>query len=136
MSKSKTGKNHPGWKGGYSITKGGYKIILVSKKKYVLEHRYIIEKHLGRKLLEFPQEVIHHIDGNKLNNSIDNLQVISASNHAKIHNNLYETNKIKSSNKITGTIKECKNCNNLRPVHNVIRCLCRPCYRKLYLNNV
>jgi hypothetical protein len=40
-------------------------------------------KHLGRKLL--PNEHIHHKDGNKLNNNIDNLVVVEASDHHKKH---------------------------------------------------
>lgn len=48
---------------------------------YVLEHRYVMEKHLGRLLLK--TEVIHHLDGCKSNNIIDNLIVCSS---AKEHN--------------------------------------------------
>lgn len=62
----------------------GYKLITINGKQ-VREHRIIMEKHIGRKLLPFPQEVIHHKDGNKLNNSIKNLQIISCSNHTILH---------------------------------------------------
>lgn len=48
------------------------------------EHRYVVEKHLGRKLLL--EEVVHHIDGNKANNNIDNLEVMSKPEHDKLHN--------------------------------------------------
>ncbi|MEA3384967.1 MAG: HNH endonuclease [Thermodesulfobacteriota bacterium] len=40
-------------------------------------HRWIMEQHLGRKLL--PTETIHHVDENKLNNKIDNLQLFKNS---------------------------------------------------------
>jgi hypothetical protein len=40
---------------------------------YVAEHRLVMEKKLGRHLLPF--EVVHHIDGDKENNSEDNLIV-------------------------------------------------------------
>lgn len=49
------------------------------------EHRVIMEKYLGRKLLS--NEVVHHIDGNKRNNSIGNLQVLNRAEHARIHFN-------------------------------------------------
>lgn len=57
-----------------SIFKNGYNYIRINGKRY-LEHRYIMEQHLGRKLL--PTEIIHHKDGNKLNNTIDNLEIMS-----------------------------------------------------------
>jgi len=51
---------------------------------YVLEHRYIMEQKLGRYLKSY--EIVHHIDGNKQNNSLDNLELISnSSEHARLH---------------------------------------------------
>lgn len=61
----------------------GYKMISVGKIKY-REHRLIVEKHIGRKLLPFPKETVHHINGNKIDNRIENLQVISQSEHSII----------------------------------------------------
>jgi hypothetical protein len=46
-------------------------------------HREAVEKFLGRKLKR--EECVHHIDGNKLNNDISNLQILSQSEHSKIH---------------------------------------------------
>lgn len=71
------GQNHPCWKGGKVILPDGYIIIKkpdhphVHKNGYVLEHRLVMEKHLGRYLK--PKEVVHHKDGNKGNNDISNL---------------------------------------------------------------
>lgn len=46
-------------------------------------HRYIMEQLLGRSLAS--DEIVHHKDGNKLNNSLDNLEVMSRSEHTKLH---------------------------------------------------
>ena len=52
---------------------------------FVKQHRYFMEKHLGRKLLN--TEDVHHINGIKNDNRIENLQVIDHSEHTKITNN-------------------------------------------------
>jgi len=50
---------------------------------YAFLHRRIAEKLLGRKLTY--NEVVHHIDENPNNNSLDNLMVMSRSIHGKLH---------------------------------------------------
>lgn len=77
------------WKGGKKTRKDGYVLVVAPPDhpypsdsshgsiKYILEHRLVMEKHLGRYLL--PTEVVHHIDENPSNNSIDNLQLFSSS---------------------------------------------------------
>lgn len=63
------------------------------------EHRYIMEQHLGRPLTF--NEVVHHIDGNKRNNDLSNLEVVSRSNHSSSHklgNPLSEETREKLSN--------------------------------------
>lgn len=57
------------------------------KDGYRAEHHLVAEDAIGRSLL--PGEVVHHIDGNKLNNSPENLYVCSGSKeHRGIHNQL------------------------------------------------
>lgn len=53
------------------------------KFKHIHLHRLIAEKKLGRKLIK--GEIVHHIDGNKKNNNIDNLEVMTQSEHARKH---------------------------------------------------
>lgn len=60
----------------------------VSHGEYILEkdgfqHRIVAENMIGRKLL--PDEVVHHIDGDRSNNSPDNLVVMTRSEHCRLH---------------------------------------------------
>ena len=47
------------------------------------EHRLVVENYIGRYLL--PEEIVHHKDLNKTNNNLSNLQIVSSSEHTKIH---------------------------------------------------
>lgn len=53
---------------------------LVSKRL----HRHLMEQHLGRQLSA--DEDVHHRDGDKQNNDLSNLEVLSHSEHARLSN--------------------------------------------------
>lgn len=71
--------NNPRWSGGRHISSKGYQTINVPGRGKVLEHRYIMEQHLGRPLLH--TEEVHHKDENKLNNDLSNLEILTRSQH-------------------------------------------------------
>jgi len=50
---------------------------------YRLEHRLVMERHIGRPLLR--TEHIHHINEDHLDNRIENLQIVSIAEHNAIH---------------------------------------------------
>ena len=90
------------------ITKSGYAMIMlehddpyfcmINKCGVVMEHRYVMAKHLGRPLTR--KETVHHIDGDRQSNVIENLQ-------------------LRSSNHGAGVVHVCQNCGskNVKAVH-------------------
>lgn len=88
--RERRGEKSPLWKGGRVISPQGYVFVLlqpddpfysmVDRRNYVLEHRLIIARELGRPLLRTEQ--VHHIDGIKDHNARSNLMLISPLDHS------------------------------------------------------
>lgn len=64
-----------------------YKTVQVEGRQVRL-HRHIMEAHLGRRLGY--NEVVHHINGNRHDNRLENLEVVSRSDHMKRHPEILE----------------------------------------------
>ena len=65
------------------ITRGG---------KKVRAHRWIMEQRLGRKLRQ--GEHVHHRNGDPLDNRIENLEVLDAATHMRLHKQVYPDQKV------------------------------------------
>lgn len=81
MPHDHNGHLNPHWRGGQKMP-DGYKYIWcpshpnATKEGYVAEHRLVMENSIGRLLDR--KEVVHHADGNKLNNSPANLVLMQS----------------------------------------------------------
>ena len=91
MGLRQMGKKHPRWNGGKRIHQYGYIYIKAPENHpnkhhdgYILEHRLVMEKHLGRYLEQ--KERIHHINENVQDNRIENLILFpNVSAHLAFH---------------------------------------------------
>ncbi len=93
ISKKLTGRKYPEysgkyssrWKGGRRKSKEGYWEVrsvnhpFKRSNHYVAEHRLVMEKHLGRYLEK--HEIVHHKNGIKDDNRIENLQIVYRKKH-------------------------------------------------------
>ena len=85
------------WKGGHTKHSGGYMCERVPNHprasaygNYVFSHILVMERYLGRYLQWFGAddsrtEVVHHINGVKTDNRIENLMLMSVAEHVRLH---------------------------------------------------
>ncbi len=62
-----------------SLTRKGYRVVIVwegDERRAVPEHRLVVERAVKRRLL--PDEVVHHINHNRSDNRIENLELFSS----------------------------------------------------------
>ncbi len=63
--------------------KSRYRQIKTPDGRRMLEHRWVMEQHIGRRLERFEQ--VHHINHDRLDNRIDNLELVSSAEHGMRH---------------------------------------------------
>ncbi len=88
MSESKrltapTGDKHPNWNGGRYVDSHGYVSLYTGPNSRAYEHRLVMSSHLGRPLRK--DEQIHHVNGDKQDNRLENLEIYDASRHSRMH---------------------------------------------------
>ena len=88
-SETRRGELHPNWKGGRKVNKEGYVFIKMpshpcaDSNGYILEHRLIVEKVLGRHLKT--EEEVHHINNNHGDNRNENMLICKKNYHSYLH---------------------------------------------------
>ena len=88
------GEKNPNWRGGISTRTDGYRLVKIDEdhpfycmadhQGYARENRLVVAQHIGRPLTD--EETVHHIDGNRVNNDIENLRLFpSNGDHIAYH---------------------------------------------------
>lgn len=100
LPKDVCGKKNGHWKGGIHNREDGYILVRIGVvprtfrgARYKLQHRLVMEKKLKRPLLR--TEIVHHKNGNRSDNRIQNLEILSSQSvHARNHNESRSRNKL------------------------------------------
>lgn len=70
----------------YVRSRDGYVVVKTGIRKWELEHRLVMAAHLGRQLET--DEHVHHVNGVKHDNRLDNLQLLTNAEHQRLHGHL------------------------------------------------
>ena len=100
-----------------------YMIVKVDGGNWVYEHRFVMEKHLGRKLSH--NEQVHHINEDTLDNRVENLMVVTAQTHRRIHAAI--------GSRWARHFDHCVLCNRFDSVH-MSKGRCARCYQRIKYN--
>ena len=85
-AKSRVGALNPHWKGGVKLRGNDGRAFVKPdgpRTPYVLRYRVVMERKLGRPLRD--DEIVHHIDGDARNDDPSNLELMTQSDHARLH---------------------------------------------------
>ena len=128
---------HWNWKGGKYLD-NGYTVIykpdhpFKNKDGCVREHRLVMEKHIGRYLTR--DEHVHHINGIKTDNRVENLMVLTNSEHRKLHKGDYSNRHCIRCNSDKTYVRKTRN-NRPEWFRFETGFECRNCHRKRLYNN-
>lgn len=110
------------------ITKYGYRRVTQKDRRQRFEHVLIWEQHHGPVP---PGMELHHVNGDKLDNRIENLQLVSRLEHKRIHSGCQLRDGV--------WWKECRVCQTFKPAtgfyhypgRNGLMGVCKPCQSRL-----